>query len=274
MPVVAHRLRATHQHHTQAPQALAQFEVFPTVEAEAGVEEAAALEHLAIDRHIARGEIGPGEVAQLVGLAGGILEVGRVDHGPVGEAKAIAAALPVVVEGAGVGEQEAFGHHQIAIDKDDHVALGMLNAPVTALGRAAVVLLDQPHMGERRRLSPQPGHGVIAGAVINDHHLVGTDRATQLLLLEGAQTFRQDRPAVVGGDNDAEKHGFVEAAEGARTPKKRGTPQDPHKTGHPLRGFRPAQSAAPPLLAVPVTPLPAPSPRPSLRSLRFLNLRA
>ena len=35
-----------------------------------------------------------------------------------------------------------------------------------------------------------------------------------------------------------------------------------------------SQSAAPPLLAVPVTPLPAPSPRPSLRSLRFLNLRA
>ncbi|WP_353292806.1 hypothetical protein [Synechococcus sp. M16CYN] len=34
------------------------------------------------------------------------------------------------------------------------------------------------------------------------------------------------------------------------------------------------QSAAPPLLAVPVTPLPAPSPRPSLRILRFLNLRA
>merc|ERR1712230_812 len=34
------------------------------------------------------------------------------------------------------------------------------------------------------------------------------------------------------------------------------------------------QSAAPPLFAVPVTPLPAPSPRPSLRILRFLNLRA
>ena len=44
--------------------------------------------------------------------------------------------------------------------------------------RPAVVLLDQAHVGERRRLGPQPGHRVIAGAVIDEHHLVAADRGT------------------------------------------------------------------------------------------------
>ena len=178
VPVVAHRLGAAHQHHAQAPQPLAQFEIFPAVEAEAGIKQAAALQQLAINRHVARGEIGPGEVAQLVGLAAGVVKVGRVDHGPVGETQAIAAALPLLLQGRGVGEQEAVRHHQIAIDKHNHIALGMLDAAVAALGRPAVVLLDQAHVGERRRLGPQPGHRVIAGAVIDEHHLVAADRGT------------------------------------------------------------------------------------------------
>ena len=228
MPVVAHGFRATHQHHPQAPQPFAQFEVFPAVETEAGVKQAAALEQLAIDRHVAGGEVGPGEVAQLVGLAGGLLEIGRVDHGPIGEAEAIAAALPLGLQGGGMGQQEAARHHQVAIDKNNHIALGVLNAAVAPLGRSAMVLFNQAHVGEAGRLGPQPGHRVIAGAVVDHHHLVGADRVGQLLTLEGAQGFLQDRPAVVGGDDDAEKHGFVEAAEGPEGQKKgdpAGSPQ-------------------------------------------------
>ncbi|MGB4533154.1 MAG: hypothetical protein WBI13_04625, partial [Synechococcus sp.] len=88
------------------------------------------------------------------------------------------------------------------------------------------------------------------------------------------QTLLKNGAPVVSGDDDADEH--PRETEALRIQpkaiKKRGV--SPSLNTNDAGSRQSDQSAAPPLFAVPVTPLPAPSPRPSLRSLRFLNLRA
>ena len=97
MPVIANSLGAFHQHHTHLTQAFTELEIFPAIQAEAEIKESRLLEHAAVDRHVPRGEISPGKVAQLVAFCRWIVEIGSVDHGSVGEAQAITPLVPAAL---------------------------------------------------------------------------------------------------------------------------------------------------------------------------------
>ena len=94
------------------------------------------------------------------------------------------------LQGGGVGLQKAFQHHQIAVDKDNRVALGFFNPQVAGGGGAFVVLLKQHHMGQFPLVLPQPSHGAIGGAIVYHHHLVACDQGGIVgLLIQRPQTF-------------------------------------------------------------------------------------
>ena len=178
---------------------------------ETGVKQTRPDEQVPVDRHIAGGEVGPGEVAELVGFAGGVGEIGRIDHRPVGEAPAMACPLPVALQRLGMAAQEGGGHHQVAVDEDDHLPPGVLHAAVAPLGRTAMALLNQPHMGQLSGLGRQPGHGLISGAVVHQNHFKTREWSFKALGFEGPQTRLQDGQPVVGGDNNADEHGCCES---------------------------------------------------------------
>ena len=77
----------------------------------------------------------------------------------------------MALQGLGMAAQKGWGDHQIAVDKDDHIAPGILHTTIAPLGGTAMVLLDQPHMGQVIGLSFQPGNGRIGGAIVNKHDL-------------------------------------------------------------------------------------------------------
>ena len=127
----------------------------------------------------------------------------------------MACPLPVALQRLAMAAQEGGGHHQVAVDEHDHLSPGVLHAAVAPLGRAAMALLNQPHMGKLGGLGRQPGHGLIGGAVVDEHHFKTRDRSFEALGFEGPQTRLQDGQPVVGGDNNADEHGCCES-DGAR----------------------------------------------------------
>ena len=82
-----------------------------------------------------------------MGLLVGCVEVVGVDHCSIGEAEAIALALPSAAQALKVLTQEGGHHHQIAVDEDDQLTTGLIHPKIASEGWTTVVLLQQAHMG-------------------------------------------------------------------------------------------------------------------------------
>ena len=67
--------------------------------------------------------------------------------------------------------QKVRHHHQITIDKDDHLAMGVINAKVAADGGPAMFLADQADMGQCCCLPLNPLDRAVGGAVVHQDHL-------------------------------------------------------------------------------------------------------
>ena len=145
-------------------------------------------------------------IPQLVTFSRGLLEIGCVDNGAIGEAKAITARFPAANKAAGMTRQKAVRNHQITVNENDDIAMGVIDAAIPPLSRAAMGLLNQPHMRETLRRPTQPIRGPIGGSVIHHHHLITINLGRHLLTLKCQQTLLKDRPAVVGRDDDADEH--------------------------------------------------------------------
>ncbi len=85
VPVVADGFGDFDQCESEVFEADTEFEVFPAVKGEAGVEESGGEEPVAGYGNVARGKEGGGVVGEFVGFALWMVEVGGVDDASVGE---------------------------------------------------------------------------------------------------------------------------------------------------------------------------------------------
>ena len=141
-----------------------------------------------------------------VPLAGGVLEISRVDHGPIGEAETITTLHSSCGQGLGMADEEALGDHQIAVDEDDHITTGMIHTAVAPLGWSAVGLLNKPHMGELVLPVMEPIDGSIRGPVVNHHHLKAFEGITACCRSSATQALLKNREAVVRRNDNADPH--------------------------------------------------------------------
>ena len=94
-----------------------------------------------------------------------------IDHRPIGETEAVAITLPGLTQRVQVMPQKVGHHHQITIDKNDHLTMGVINAKVAADCGAAMFLADQADMGQCCCLLLNPLDRAVGGSVIHQDHL-------------------------------------------------------------------------------------------------------
>jgi hypothetical protein len=198
VPVVADGSGAFDQLESQLLEANAEFQVFPAVELEAGVEESGLVEPFAGDRHITRGKVGAGIIGDFEWFGRRTVKIAGIDDVAVGEEAIGAQLLLRLFQCIDMGLEKNLGHDQITVDKNNNVAFCLGYAQIAGGGGSLVILLEEADVGEGGFL--EPVYGAVGGAVIDDDDFVGRGST---LMFQGLQALLQDGLAIVGGDDDA-----------------------------------------------------------------------